>query len=136
MASNVSTYWRAMSRRSVLAAGVSAGALLAACGTSGSGAGQAGGAGGLSAAPATLSFLGRGSPANQQMFPQLCSAFSKENPGITVQYTHEPSNFDQKWTVLASSGQLPDMGFGTVAFFKGQIAGGAAIPVDDLAKRD
>jgi multiple sugar transport system substrate-binding protein len=127
---------QSLSRRAVLA-GLAAGsgaALVAACGGQAATGNQPAGA--LSAAPATIAFLGRGSVTNQQSFQELSSRFSKEHAGLTVQYTHESGNFDEKYQVLAAGGQSPDVGFGTVAFFKSHVARGVATYLDDLAKRD
>ena len=60
----------------------------------------------------------------------------QEHPNVTVQYTHEGGNFDQKYQVLAAGGQTPDVGFGTVANYKSHVARGLAGYLDDLAKRD
>jgi multiple sugar transport system substrate-binding protein len=90
----------------------------------------------LSKAPATITFLGRGSVTNQQGFEDLSQRFMKENPGITVQYTHETGNFDQKYAVMAAADQTPDVGFSTVANFKGHVARGLSSYLDELTKRD
>jgi multiple sugar transport system substrate-binding protein len=95
---------------------------------------QAGGAAGP--APASITFLGRGSVTNQQSFQELSDRFMQEHPGVTVQYTHEGGNFDQKYQVLAAGGQTPDVGFSTVANYKSHVARGLAGYLDDLAKRD
>jgi multiple sugar transport system substrate-binding protein len=109
-------------------------ALLAACST-GQLAAQQGGTP-LSQEAATVTFLGRSSVTNQQSFEELSKRFSTENPKITVQYTHEPGNFDEKYQVLAAGGMLPDVGFGTVANYKAHVARGLAGYLDELAKRD
>ncbi len=114
-------------------AGPAIGGVLAAC-SAGRPAQPAGGE--LSQAPATVTFLGRGSAVNQQTFEELSRSFSERFPQITVQYTHESGNFDQKYTVLGASDQLPDVGFGTVAFYKGHVARGLATYLDELVKRD
>ena len=107
---------------------------LAACSTGQPSSGQAGAE--LSKAPATIVFLGRGSVTNQQSFQELSDRFMKETPGITVQFTHETGNFDEKYAVLAAGGQSPDVGFSTVALYKTHVARGLAGYLDDLAKRD
>ena len=126
-----------LSRRTALAllSAPAASALATACGTPG---GQSGGQAGapLSQESATISFLGRSSVTNQQSFEELSKRFTQENPKITVQYTHEPGNFDEKYQVLAAGGQTPDVGFGTVANYKVHVARGVAGYLDELAKRD
>src|SRR5204863_10107648 len=63
--------------------------------------------------------------------------FTQEiSPKVTVQYTHEPGNFDEKYQVLAAGGSSPDVGFGTVANYKVHVARGNAGYLDELAKRD
>jgi ABC-type glycerol-3-phosphate transport system substrate-binding protein len=63
--------------------------------------------------------------------------FTQEvNPKVTVQYTHEGGNFDEKYQVLAAGGSTPDVGFGTVANYKAHVARGLAGYLDELAKRD
>jgi multiple sugar transport system substrate-binding protein len=86
--------------------------------------------------PARLFFLGRGQVTYQQTFEELSTTFTREFPSITVEYTHEAGSFDQKYAVLAASDQTPDVGFSTVAQFKGHLARGAAAYLDELAKRD
>jgi multiple sugar transport system substrate-binding protein len=90
----------------------------------------------LSKAPATVTFVGRGSVTNQQSFEELSRRFMAEHPGITVQFTQEAGNFDQKYAVLAAADQTPDVGFSTVAQYKGHVARGLAGYLDELAKRD
>ena len=126
----------AASRRAVLAGAGSAGGawLLAACGGQSP---EAKGGAPLSQEAATVTFLGRGSVTNQQSFEELSRRFTQEvNPKVTVQYTHEAGNFDEKYQVLAAGGSTPDVAFGTVAFFKAHVARGLAAPLDELAKRD
>jgi multiple sugar transport system substrate-binding protein len=125
---------RAAVRTSIALSGAATAVLTAACGSPGEG--KTPPAGDLSRAPATVTFLGRGSVTNQQSFQELAQRFSRENPGITVEYTHEAGNFDEKYQVLAAGGQTPDVAFGTVANFKSHVARGLAAYVDDLAKRD
>ncbi len=130
-----------LTRRRVLAA-LSAGPLLAACGTSGQSQSGQGAQSGQTGAPlsqeaATVAFLGRGSVTNQQSFEELSRRFAQEvNTKVTVQYTHEAGNFDEKYQVLAAGGSSPDVGFGTVANFKAHVARGLAGSLDELAKRD
>jgi multiple sugar transport system substrate-binding protein len=108
---------------------------LSACDTGGPpAAGPA--AGQPSRAPATITFLGRGSVTNQQSFQELSERFMQQHPHVTVQYTHESGNFDQKYQVLAAGGQTPDVGFSTVANYKSHVARGLAGYLDDLAKGD
>lgn len=123
-------------RRHVLASFSALGVtpLLAACG--GQPQSRESGAS-LSQEAATITFLGRSNPTNQQSFEQLSRRLTSEvSSKITVQYTHEPGNFDEKYQVLAAGGSTPDVGFGTVAFYKAHVARGLASYVDDLAKRD
>src|SRR5687768_16219670 len=55
----------------------------------------------LSQEGATLTFLGRGSITNQQSFEELSRRFTQEvAPKVTVQYSHEGGNFDEKYQVL------------------------------------
>jgi multiple sugar transport system substrate-binding protein len=110
--------------------------VLAAC--AGGGAGQAGQTGApLSEEAASITFLGRAAAAYQQSFEELSRRFTQEvNPKVTIQYTHEAGNFDEKYQVLAAGGTTPDVAFGTVAFFKAHVARGLASTLDDLAKRD
>jgi multiple sugar transport system substrate-binding protein len=129
-------------RRQVLRAGAAlgAGGVLAACATGGGNAqSPQGGQNGapLSQEAATVTFLGRSNPTNQQSFEELAKRFTQEvNPKVTVEYTHEAGNFDEKYQVLAAGGSTPDVGFGTVAFFKSHVARGLAASLDELAKRD
>jgi multiple sugar transport system substrate-binding protein len=126
---------RLLLRAAVLGAAGSTPLAVAACGAgSPPAAGQTEGQPGL--APATITFLGRGSVTNQQSFQELSDRFMKEHPNVTVQYTHEGGNFDQKYQVLAAGGQTPDVGFSTVANYKSHVARGLAGYLDDLAKRD
>jgi multiple sugar transport system substrate-binding protein len=82
-------------------------------------------------------FLGRGSVTNQQSFEELAKRFTQEiAPKVTVQYTHETGNFEEKWQVLATGGTPADAGFGTVANYKVHVARGTAAFLDELAKRD
>jgi multiple sugar transport system substrate-binding protein len=87
-------------------------------------------------APAKLFFMGRGQATYQQAFEDLSTRFTQQFPNVAVQYTHEASNPDQKYQVLAASDQTPDVYFGTAAFYKAHLASGIATAVDDLAKRD
>jgi multiple sugar transport system substrate-binding protein len=87
-------------------------------------------------APATITFLGRGSQVYMQTFEELVQRFQQQFPHVTVQYTHETGNFDEKYQVLAAAGQTPDVAFSTVAFYKAHVARGVAAYLDDLAKRD
>lgn len=125
-------------RRLSLVAGAGAiPVLLAACG----GAGQSEATQGQSntaqnQGPVTVSFLGRSNATNQQSFEELSKRFMQDTPKVTVEYTHESGNFDEKYQVLAAGGQTPDVAFGTVAFFKSHVARGLAGYLDELAKRD
>jgi multiple sugar transport system substrate-binding protein len=122
-------------RAAGLGAAGTASVAVAACSAGGPpAAGPAGGP--PSRAPASLTFLGRGSVTNQQSFQELSERFMQEHPHVTVQYTHESGNFDQKYQVLAAGGQTPDVGFGTVANYKSHVARGLAGHLDDLAKSD
>jgi multiple sugar transport system substrate-binding protein len=126
---------RLLLRATALGAAGAPPAVLAACSAGGPPpAGDAGDA--PRPAPATITFLGRGSVTNQQSFQELSERFMKDHPNVTVQYTHEGGNFDQKYQVLAAGGQTPDVGFSTVANYKSHVARGLAGYLDDLAKRD
>ena len=126
---------RAITRRRALYGAALPLALAACAGPGQSSAGQTGAP--LSQESATITFLGRGSITNQQSFEELSRRFTQEvAPKVTVQYTHEPGNFDEKYQVLASGGQTPDVGFGTVANYKVHVARGSAAYLDELAKRD
>ena len=124
-----------LSRRRVLM--VPAGAVvLAACAGPGQSTGGASG-GALSQEAATVTFLGRGSVANQQSFDELSRRFTQElAPKVTVQYTHADATPDEKYQVLAAGGSTPDVFFGTVANYKVHVARGVAGYLDELAKRD
>ena len=125
----------AVSRRHALRMAALPLALAACTGPGQTGAGQTGAL--LSQETATITFLGRGSITNQQTFEELSRRFTQEvAPKVTVQYTHEPGNFDEKYQVLASGGSTPDVAFGTVANYKVHVARGSAGYLDELAKRD
>ncbi len=124
-----------LTRRRVIAAPVGATLLAACAGPGQSSPGQTGAP--LSQEGATITFLGRGSVTNQQSFEELSRRFTQEvAPKVTVQYTQEGGNFDEKYQVLASAGSSPDIGFGTVANYKVHVARGTAGYLDELAKRD
>src|SRR5688500_16070051 len=126
---------RAVTRRSALSAAALPLALAAGAGPAQPSTGQPGAP--LSQESATIAFLGRGSITNQQSFEELSRRFTQEvAPKVNVQYTHEPGNFDEKYQVLASGGQTPDVAFGTVANNKVHVARGSAAYLDELAKRD
>ncbi|HET7768774.1 MAG TPA: extracellular solute-binding protein [Chloroflexota bacterium] len=125
----------AVTRRRALSAAAFPLALGACSGPGQATSGQTGAP--LSQEAATITFLGRGSITNQQSFEELSRRFTQEvAPKVTVQYTHEPGNFDEKYQVLASGGQTPDVAFGTVANYKVHVARGSAAYLDELAKRD
>src|SRR5688500_6815102 len=126
---------RAVTRRSALSAAALPLALAAGAGPAQPSTGQPGAP--LSQESATIAFLGRGSITNQQSFEELSRRFTQEvAPKVTVQYTHEAGNFDEKYQVLAAGGSSPDVGFGAVANYKVHVARGTAAYLDELAKRD
>src|SRR5687768_351203 len=125
----------AVTRRRALSAAALPLALAACAGPGQANTGQTGAP--LSQEAATVTFLGRGSAVNQQSFEDLSKRFTQEvAPKVTIEYTHEPGNFDEKYQVLASGGSTPDVAFGTVANYKVHVARGTAAYLDELAKRD
>src|SRR5688572_1893836 len=98
-----------ISRRGIFTStGFSAAALAAA----GCGAGESDQAPPAAAVkPAKVDFLGRAPGVYQQTFEDLSRLFQQRTPNVTVTYTHEAGNFDEKYQTLIAAGQQPDVFF-------------------------
>jgi multiple sugar transport system substrate-binding protein len=69
----------------------------------------AGGGGQSGGGTASISFMGWGSPSEQEIFKQMIADFQKANPGVKVQYNGMPSDdFVVKLQAMVAGRNLPD----------------------------
>lgn len=131
---------RGTRRRSLAATGGGAALLLAACGVGGGNASGDQAVPKLSAQPVTLRLAARAG-GDEALWKFLQPVLKQKLPNVTIEFEGFPGDFSQyleKVTVLAASGQLGDIIYQTTSsgLFDLLLAGKLLRPVDDLVRAD
>jgi multiple sugar transport system substrate-binding protein len=127
---------RRFPRRAVLGAGAAGGALLgAACSAPDGGrdaAGPPAGAGGV----VQLQKMAWGSPLEKEAIEQGLELFHAQQPGVRVEYLHQPDAYDDKLQALLAAGTAPDVFKVAGNLYADYIVAGALQDITDRLKRD
>ena len=115
-------------------AGFAGMAALAACATPSGAPGAS--AGGASAAPVEITFMGWGGTEEDEGVRAAIEVFQEEEPNIQVTWLHTPENYGEKFLANIAAGNPPDTAFIGSDIYRTFIRDGVLMDITDQLKAD